>query len=126
MTCPPFRHCVFPRSARRAGGAVVLAAILPGWAAAQTGAIPETPAVPGSAMLQMLLGLALVIGLLFVGAYLLRRLNGGKAFGNTGPLRVVGGLLYLTGALIMTANLWLTVTRGEPKAAANVAAAPAE
>ena len=53
MTCPPFRHCVFPRSARRAGGAVVLAAILPGWAAAQTGAIPETPAVPGSAMLQI-------------------------------------------------------------------------
>ncbi len=63
MTCPPFRHCVFPRSARRAGGAVVLAAILPGWAAAQTGAIPETPAVPGSAMLQMLLGLALVISI---------------------------------------------------------------
>ena len=112
MTCPPFRHCVFPRSARRAGGAVVLAAILPGWAAAQTGAIPETPAVPGSAMLQMLLGLALVIGLLFVGAYLLRRLNGGKAFGNTGPLRVVGGLMLSPReriVLLEVGETWLVV-----------------
>ena len=44
-------------------------------------------------MLQMVLGLALIIGLLFLGAYLLRRLNGGKPFGNTGPLRIVGGLM---------------------------------
>ena len=112
MTCPPFRHCVFPRSARRAGGAVVLAAILPGWAAAQTGAIPDTPAVPGSAMLQMLLGLAVIIGLLFIGAYLLRRLNGGKAFGNTGPLRVVGGLMLSPReriVLVEVGETWLVV-----------------
>ena len=44
-------------------------------------------------MLQTIFGLALIIGLLFLGAYLLRRLNGGKAFGNTGPMRIVGGLM---------------------------------
>jgi flagellar protein FliO/FliZ len=68
-------------------------AVMPAWATAQTGAIPETPGVSGSAMLQMLLGLAFIIGLLLVGVYLLRRLNGGRAFGNTGPLRLVGGLM---------------------------------
>ncbi len=43
--------------------------------------------------MQMLLSLCLIIGLLFLGAYVLRRLNGGRAFGNTGPLRIVGGLM---------------------------------
>jgi flagellar protein FliO/FliZ len=82
----------FQRSARRVGGISPLA-LLPGWAAAQAGTIPETPGVAGGAMLQMLSGLALIIGLLLLGAYLLRRLNGGKAFGHTGPMRVVGGLM---------------------------------
>ena len=45
------------------------------------------------AILQMLLGLALIIGLLFFGAFALRKLNGGKGYGNSGPLRVVGGLM---------------------------------
>ena len=62
------------------------------WAQASF-AVPETPGVPLSAILQMLLSLGAIIGLLFLGAYLLRRLNGGKAFGNTGPLRIVGGLM---------------------------------
>ena len=42
-------------------------------------AIAEVVLIPS--MLQMLLALALIIGLLFAGAVLLRRLNGGKAFG---------------------------------------------
>jgi len=67
--------------------------MLPGLAAAQSSAVPDTPGVPAGAMLQMLLGLALIIGLLFLGAYVLRRLNGGRAFGSTGPLRIVGGLM---------------------------------
>ncbi|GHU32851.1 hypothetical protein AGMMS50256_23670 [Betaproteobacteria bacterium] len=74
----------------------LLSGILPEWAAAQAAqaaAIPETPGVSGSAILQMLFGLALVIGLLFLGVYLLQRLNGGKSFGNSGPLRIVGGLM---------------------------------
>ena len=41
----------------------------------------------------MLLGLTLIIALLFFGAYALRKLNGGRSFGHTGPLRVVGGLM---------------------------------
>ena len=41
----------------------------------------------------MLLGLGLIIAILFVGAYLLRRLNGGERFGQTGPLKIVGGLM---------------------------------
>ena len=44
-------------------------------------------------MLQMLLALTFIIALLFLGAFLLRRLNGGKAFGITGPMRIVGGLM---------------------------------
>ena len=44
-------------------------------------------------MLQMLLALTFVIALLFAGTFLLRRLNGGKAFGVTGPVRIVGGLM---------------------------------
>ena len=68
-------------------------ALAPATALAQSAAVPDTPGIPGGAMLQMLLGLALIIGLLFLGAYLLRRLNGGKSFGNTGPMRIVGGLM---------------------------------
>ncbi|MCZ8150276.1 MAG: cbb3-type cytochrome c oxidase subunit I, partial [Roseomonas sp.] len=44
-------------------------------------------------------------------------------------IRVLGGLLYLSGALIMVYNLWMTVTRGEQAEAvaapAPVAAVPA-
>ena len=61
--------------------------------AAQTTVIPETPGIPGGALWQLLFGLALILGLLFLFTYLMRRFNGGRAFGNTGPLRVVGGLM---------------------------------
>jgi flagellar protein FliO/FliZ len=86
--------------------------VAPLWASAQTGAIPETPAVPGSAMLQMLLGLAFIVGLLLLGAYLLRRVNGGRTFGNTGPLRVVGGLMLSPReriVLLEVGETWLVV-----------------
>lgn len=56
-------------------------------------ASPEAPGVSGAAILQMLFGLVLIVGLLFFGAYALRKLNGGRAFGQSGPLRVVGGLM---------------------------------
>jgi flagellar biogenesis protein FliO len=36
-------------------------------------------------LLQTLLALAVVIGLLFLAAYLLRKLNGGRGFGSTAP-----------------------------------------
>ena len=67
---------------------------MPGWVLAQASSVvPDTSGVPDGALLKMLLGLGLIIGLLFLGTYLLRRLNGGKMFGNTGPLRIVGGLM---------------------------------
>lgn len=63
-------------------------------------------------MLQMLLALALIIGLLFVGTFLLRRLNGGKTFGLTGPLRIVGGLMISPReriVLIEVGETWIVV-----------------
>lgn len=66
---------------------------MPVAASAQSTAVPEAPGLPGNAMLQMLLALTFIIALLFLGAFLLRRLNGGKAFGITGPMRIVGGLM---------------------------------
>ena len=109
----PTRHSILP-GALRTGGPLLLVLIPPGLAAAQTGAgaIPETPALPGGAMLQMLFGLALIIGVLFLGAYLLRRLNGGRAFGHTGPLRVVGGLMLSPReriVLVEVGETWLVV-----------------
>ncbi len=60
----------------------------------------------------MLLGLLLIIGLLFFAAYFLRKLNGGKSFGNTGPLKVVGGLMLSTReriVLVEVGDTWLVV-----------------
>jgi flagellar protein FliO/FliZ len=62
-------------------------------------------------MVNMLLALLFIIALLFVGAYLLRRL-GGRAFGRAGPLRVVGGLMLGPReriALIEIGETWLVV-----------------
>ena len=41
-------------------------------------------------------------------------------------VRGLGGVMFLTGALIMAWNLWMTARHGEPKAAPNAAAIPAE
>ena len=74
--------------------------------------VVETPGVSGVAMLQMLLGLALIICILFFGAYFLRKLNGGRSFGNTGPLRVVGGLMLSARERIVLVEIddtWIVV-----------------
>lgn len=60
----------------------------------------------------MLLALALIVGILFIGAYFLRRLNGGKSFGNTGPLRLVGGLMISARERIIVVEVedtWIVV-----------------
>ena len=78
---------------------------------AQTAPV-EPPGVPGSAIVQMLLGLTLIIAILFAGAYLLRKLNFGKNFGNNGPLKVVGGLMISARErilLIEVGDSWLVV-----------------
>ena len=72
----------------------------------------ESPGVSSGAIAQMLLSLLLVIALLFLGAWLLRRLNGGRSFGHGGPLRVVGGLMISPReriVLIEVADSWLVV-----------------
>ena len=76
------------------------------------GAALESPGPSSGAILQMLLALALILGLLFAGAYLLRKLNGGRSFGNAGPLRVVGGLMLSTReriVLVEVGDTWLVV-----------------
>lgn len=85
-------------------------ALLSGPALAQTAA--ETPGPSSSAILQMLFGLVLIIGLLFAGTYLLRRLGGGRNFGNAGPMKVVGGLMISPRERILLVEVgddWLVV-----------------
>ena len=72
----------------------------------------ESPGVSSGAIAQMLLSLLLVIALLFLGAWLLRRLNGGRSFGHGGPLRVVGGLMISPReriVLVAVGETWLVV-----------------
>ena len=72
----------------------------------------ETPGVSGAAIVQMLLGLTLIIALLFFAAYFLRKLNGGRNFGHSGPLRIVGGLMISAReriVLVEVGDSWLVV-----------------
>ena len=100
------------RFCRRLAGAVCLPALLHAWPAlAQTPAV-QPPGVSAAAILQMLFGLALIVGLLFFAAWFLRRLNGGRGFGNSGPLRLVGGLMIGTReriVLIEVEDTWIVV-----------------
>ncbi len=73
--------------------AVGLALALAGAASFAQSAALETSGASTAAILQMVFGLALIVAILFLGAYLLRKLNGGRSFGSSGPLRVVGGLM---------------------------------
>lgn len=75
--------------ATRFGVGVLVFALL---AANARAAEVETPGVSGSAIVQMLIGLALIIGVLFVAAYLVRKLNGGPRFGQAGRCASPGGL----------------------------------
>ncbi len=101
---------VNPARRVRAQGAAAIAAWVPAVACAQTTA--EGVGVSAGALVQMLLSLLLIIALLFAGAWLLRRLNGGVSFGHNGPLRIVGGLMISPReriVLIEVADSWLVV-----------------
>ena len=94
----------------RARYGAAVAAWTPAIASAQ--ATSEGVGVSAGALLQMLLSLLLIIALLFAGAWLLRRLNGGMSFGQNGPLRIVGGLMISPReriVLIEVADSWLVV-----------------
>jgi flagellar protein FliO/FliZ len=78
-------------------------------------ASPGTPGVTAGVMLQTVLGLLFILGLLFFAAYLLRKINGGRGFGSSGPLRVVGGLMLSTReriVLIEVGDTWLVLGVG--------------
>jgi flagellar protein FliO/FliZ len=94
------------------GGSFGLVLALLGERALAQGAALEPPGPSSGAILQMLLGLTLIIAVLFIGAYLLRKLNGGRSFGNSGPLRVVGGLMLSTReriVLVEVGDTWIVV-----------------
>jgi flagellar protein FliO/FliZ len=89
----------------------LLCALFSGSTLAQT-ALPEPPGLSLATMLQSVLGLALVIAVLFLAAYFLRRLNGGRGFGSNGPMRVVGGLIIGSReriVLVEIGDTWLVV-----------------
>ena len=94
----------------RARYGAAVAAWTPAIASAQ--ATSEGVGVSAGALLQMLLSLLLIIALLFAGAWLLRRLNGGMSFGQNGPLRIVGGLMISPReriVLVEVEDTWLVV-----------------
>ena len=102
--------CTLLRRFRSGWRAALIAASvpLPAWAQAAA----EAPGVSAGALIQMLLSLLVIVGLLFAGAWLLRRINGGVSFGHNGPLRVVGGLMISPReriVLIEVADIWLVV-----------------
>ncbi|MBK7673905.1 MAG: flagellar biosynthetic protein FliO [Candidatus Accumulibacter sp.] len=89
----------------------LLFAPVSGCTLAQEGA-SEAAGISASAMLQTVLGVAVVISILFLAAYLLRKLNSGRGFGNNGPLRVVGGLMVGTReriVLVEIGDTWIVV-----------------
>jgi flagellar protein FliO/FliZ len=56
-------------------------------------AVPAAPGLPAGAIVQTTLALVFVVALLVLAAYVLRRLNGGRGLGGSGPLRIVGTLM---------------------------------
>lgn len=76
---------------------------------------PNTQGISASAMLQTGLGLLLILGLLFVAAYLLKKFNPAHNFGRSGLLRVVGGLMISNReriVLVEIGDTWLVVGIG--------------
>lgn len=76
------------------------------------GVAADAPGVSSGAMWQTVFGLLFILGLLFAAAWLLRKFNGGHAFGGNGPLKIVGGLVI--GArerivLVEVGDTWLIV-----------------
>lgn len=92
---------------------LLVATLFSGSALAQTAAAAtDPPGVSATTILQTALGLSLIIGVLFLAAYLLRKLNGGRGFGSHGPLRVVGGLLLGSReriVLVEIGDTWIVV-----------------
>ncbi|MFZ2853571.1 MAG: flagellar biosynthetic protein FliO [Rhodocyclaceae bacterium] len=98
------KHCSYT--------ALPILALLTTQATAET---PDTPGISASAMLQTGLGLLLILGLLFLAAYLLKKFNPAHNLGRSGLLRVVGGLIISNReriVLIEISDTWLIVGIG--------------
>jgi flagellar protein FliO/FliZ len=103
-----YRKTPLCRAARTS--CALLCASFAGPALAQ--AASDLAGLSATTMLQSVLGLALVIAVLFLAAYFLRRLNGGRGFGSNGPMRVVGGLIIGSReriVLVEIGDTWLVV-----------------
>ena len=75
----------------RIGG--VLFGLISALAVGEASAAAEFPQIEGFYFVRIVFSLLAVIALLFAVAYFLRKLSFGKAFGQKGPMRVVGGLM---------------------------------
>lgn len=110
---PSFSRLFHPLAARALSGVLALSA----WSAEAAPGGTTPPPAPGLSfanVLQAFLGLALVLGLLFGAAFLIRRLNGGRPFGS-GPLKVVGGIAIGNReriVLVEVEETWLVVGVG--------------
>jgi flagellar protein FliO/FliZ len=103
------RHSPFARLAQGALQVALVLALTSAWA---EGGATEVPGVAVGTVLQTVLGLLLILALLFLAAYGLRRLNGGQGLGGGGPLKIVGGLIMGTReriVLIEVGDTWLVI-----------------
>lgn len=69
------------------------------------------PGISTSSMIQGFLGLLVILALLALAAYLMRRLNGGRPFGG-GPLKLIGGIAVGSRERIIVvevADTWVVV-----------------
>lgn len=107
----PQRSRCFPFARLLAQGALCAALALALTSAWAEGGGGEAPGVAAGSLLQVVLGLLLILALLFLAAYGLRRLNGGQGLGG-GPLKIVGGLIMGTReriVLIEVGDTWLLI-----------------
>ena len=70
-----------------------LTGVLPllAWGQQQAAASAPPPGISGSSVLQALFGLLVVLGLLVAATFFMRRIYGGRPFGQ-GPLKLLGGI----------------------------------
>lgn len=89
------------------------ASLTPVLALAQT-APASSPGVSGSNVLQAFIGLLIILGLLLSAAYLMRRIYGGRPFGQ-GPMKLLGGIAVGNReriVLVEVEDTWLVVGIG--------------
>lgn len=92
---------------------VLAASLTPVLALAQT-APASAPGVSGSNVLQAFIGLLIILGLLLAAAYLMRRIYGGRPFGQ-GPMKLLGGIAVGNReriVLVEVEDTWLVVGIG--------------